>query len=237
MSNTTLEVTNLHVWRGQQHILQGVNLQSSRGELVCLTSDDPQARRDVLHGLMGIGAKREGSVRVHNIESVHLDVLAMGNLGINYCSKSTGVVRNLSCEENLLLPLTNMGMGGGLPLGEIYSLLPMFKLNKDISAARLPPGEQHLLSVARALRGGADLLLINDLFTGIAPVIKKIAIELLEALKEQGYTIILTERSNEPIQHLSDRLYQLHDGLLYDAHTSLNGYGTNDLTHHTSTLI
>lgn len=222
MSETTLEVTNLHVWRGQQYILQGANLQTCRGELVCLMADNQQTRRDVLHGLMGIGAKREGSVRVHNIESVHLDVLAMGNLGINYCSKSTGVVRNLSCEENLLLPLTNMGMGGGLPLGEIYSLLPMLKQNKDVTAVRLPPGEQHLLSVARALRGGADLLLINDLFSGIAPIIKKAATELLHALKERGYTIILAESSNEHTQQLTDHLYHLHDGLLLDARIPIN---------------
>jgi len=222
MGETTLEVTNLHVWRGQQYILQGINLSACRGELVCLKADDHQIRRDALHGLMGIGAKREGSVRVHNIESVHLDVLAMGNLGVNYCSKTTGVVRNLSCEENLLLPLTNMGMGGGLPLGEIYSLLPMLKLNKDVPAVRLPPGEQHLLAVARALRGGADLLLIDDLFTGVAPVIQKSAFALLETLKERGYTLILAENSSEELLPLTDRCYHLHDGLLFDERIPLS---------------
>lgn len=222
MGDTTLEVTNLHVWRGQQYILQGINLHACRGELVCLIADEHQTRRDALHGLMGISAKREGSVRVHNIESVHLDVLAMGNLGINYCSKSTGVVRNLSCEENLLLPLTNMGMGGGLPLGEIYNLLPMLKSNKDVPAIRLPPGEQHILSVARALRGGADLLLIDNLLAGIAPVYQKSALDLLEALKDRGYTLIMAESTSNALQHLTDRFYHLHDGQLQEARVPIS---------------
>ena len=207
MDKTALEVRNLHTWHNHKPIIQDLSLYAKQGEAVALVSNCKSTQSSLLESLLGINPQRQGSILIHQTETIHLSSEQMAHLGVAFCSKNTGLLLDLSCEENLLLPLPGLSLGGGLSLTEIYQLFPLFHTNKDNPCSRLSPGEQHLLALARVLRNGADIIILHDLHLDICPAILPLTIELLNQLKHRGYTLILNESNRKFAASLTDKIY------------------------------
>lgn len=210
MHKTALEVRHLHTWHNQQPIIQDFSLLAKQGEAVALVSSCKSTQASLLESLLGINPQRKGSIRIHQSETIHFSSQQMTWLGVAFCSRVTGLFLDLSCEENLLLPLGEASLGGGLSLAEIYSLFPLLSTHKNSPCSRLSPGEQHLLALARVLRSGADIIIFHDLHSDICPAILPIAIQLLTKLKHRGYTLILNELDKGFAAHLADKIYCIH---------------------------
>lgn len=220
MNKTALEIRHLHVWHNQMPIIQDFNISAKQGETVALVSSSKDLQLSLLDGLLGLNTERQGSIRIHETESIHLAAQNVPHLGLALCSKATGLAFALTCEENLLLPLVGHSLGGGLSLTEIYDLFPLLAQYKEAPCTRLSPGEQQLLALARVLRTGADIIVLHDLHADFCPAIQTTATTLLKKLKERGYTLILNE-SNKPFAaSLADRLYCINNGKahLYQVH-------------------
>lgn len=215
MDKTALEIRNLHTWNNQQPIIQDLSLHAKQGEAVALVSSCKNTQSSLLDSLLGINPQRKGSILIHQTETIHLSSEQMTWLGVAFCSKSTGLLLDLSCEENLLLPLNGLGLGGGFSLTEIYTLFPLLSHYKDDPCSRLSPGEQHLLALARVLRTGADIIVLHDLHLDICPAILPLAIELLSELKHRGYTLILNESNKNFAANLADKIYLVQNDTVY----------------------
>lgn len=222
MSKTALEIRHLHAWKNQQPVLQDFNLSAKQGEMVALVSSNKANQLSLLDSLLGNNLERQGSIRIHQTEAIHLAAQHVFHLGMALCSKDTGLAFELTCEENLLLPLEGYSLGGSLSLTEIYELFPSLIPYKDTLCTQLNPSQQQLLALARVLRTGTDIIILNDLYTDFCPAIQPTAIELLQQLKLRNYTLILNE-SNQPFAaSLADRVYCINDA---KAHLS-------DIHHH-----
>lgn len=211
MHKTALEVRNLHTWNNHQPIIQDLSLYAKQGEMIALVSSCKSTQSSLLESLLGINQHRKGSIRIHQTETIHLSSKQMTWLGVAFCSKAMGLDLDLSCEENLLLPLSGLSLGGGLSLTEIYDLFPLLTLYKDAPCSRLSPGEQHLLALARVLRTGADIIIFHDLHIDICPAILPHAIKVLTQLKNRGYTLILNESDKNFAANLADKIYCLQN--------------------------
>lgn len=221
MHKTALEVRHLHTWHNQQPVIQDFSLLAKQGEAVALVSNCKSTQASLLESLLGINPQRKGSIRIHQSETIHFSSQQMTWLGVAFCSRVTGLFLDLSCEENLLLPLEGASLGGGLSLAEIYHLFPLLRSYKDAPCSRLSPGEQHLLALARVLRTGADIIIFHDLHSDICPAILPITTQLLAKLKHRGYTLILNELDKNFAAHLADKIYcvQNHNTTLSAIHS------------------
>lgn len=207
MNKTALEIQHLNAWHNHQPIIQDFNLSAKQGETIALVSVCKTSQLSLLDSLLGINTDRKGSILIHQTEAIHLTVGHTFHLGMALCSKETGLIFDLSCEENLLIPLVDQSLGGGLPLTEIYDLFPSLVQHKDSPCSSLSPGEQQLLALARVLRTGADIIVLNDLHAELCPAIQPTATALLKKLKQRGYTLILNECNKPFAASLADRLF------------------------------
>lgn len=209
MSKTALEIRHLHAWHNHQPIIQDFNLDAKQGEMIALVSTCKHAQTSLLDSLLGINTNRQGSIRIHQTEAIHLAAQHIPTLGMVLCSKDSGLVFGLTCEENLLLPLDDKSLGGGLSLTEIYNLFPTLTQHKDSPCTRLSPGEQQLLAIARVLRSSADIIVLHDLHTDFCPAIHSTAVILLSKLKQLGYTLILNESNRSFATDIVDKCYYI----------------------------
>ena len=220
MNNThavALEIDNLHAWYGESHVLHGVNLVVHQGEVVTLLGRNGSGRTTTLRAMLGLTGSRQGSIRIHGTESIHLPTYKIAHLGIGYCPEERGIFASLSCEENLLLPPTvGDTLGGGMSLAEIYEMFPNLEERRLSPGTRLSGGEQQMLAVARILRTGADLLLLDEISEGLAPVIVQALARMIKALKEKGYTIIMVEQNFRFAAPLADRFYVMEHGQIVE---------------------
>ena len=169
MSPTLLKVSGLHAWYGESHVLHGIDFEVRQGELVTLLGRNGAGRTTTIKSILGLVGKRSGSIEVAGVETVNLPTNRIARLGLGYCPEERGIFSSLSCEENLLLP-PQVGEGG-MSLDEIYEMFPNLKERAASPGTRLSGGEQQMLAVARILRTGAKLLLLDEISEGLAPVI------------------------------------------------------------------
>lgn len=205
-----LAITELHAHYGESHILHGVNLSVHQGELVTLLGRNGSGRTTILKSIIGLVGHRTGSIRIVGKETVKLPPHHIARLGVGYCPEERGIFSRLTVEENLLLP--PVVKGGGISLTEIYDLFPNLLEHKRAMGTRLSGGEQQMLAVARILRTGADLLLLDEITEGLAPVIVQALGRLIRQLKERGFTIILVEQNFHFAADLADRHYVVDRG-------------------------
>ena len=205
-----LRIADLHAFYGESHILHGMNLVVNRGECVSLLGRNGAGRTTTLRAILGLTGKRTGSVTVNGTETVGLSPHRIARLGIGYCPEERGIYSSLSCEENLLLP-PQVGEGG-MSLDEIYTLFPNLRERRNSQGTRLSGGEQQMLAMARILRTGAHLLLLDEISEGLAPVIVQRLAEFIRHLKETGYTIVLVEQNFRFAAPLADRMYIIEHG-------------------------
>jgi branched-chain amino acid transport system ATP-binding protein len=205
-----LRVENLHAWYGESHILHGVDLAVDEGEVVCLLGRNGAGRTTTLRAIVGLTGARKGSIRIRGEESVRLAPHRIARLGVGYCPEERGIFASLSAEENLLLP--PHVAPGGMGLDEIYAMFPNLKERARSPGTRLSGGEQQMLAVARVLRTGARLLLLDEISEGLAPVIVQKLAEMIRTIKAKGYTIMLVEQNFRFAAPLADRFYVMEHG-------------------------
>jgi len=205
-----LAVRDLHAWYGESHILHGVDMTVNRGELVTLLGRNGSGRTTTLKSVLGLVGGRSGSVMVNGREAIRLPPHRIAHLGVGYCPEERGIFSSLSTEENLLLPPAVAS--GGMSVDEIYQMFPNLKERKASQGTRLSGGEQQMLAVGRILRTGAQLLLLDEITEGLAPVIVQAMGRAIRRLKEKGYTIVLVEQNFRFAAPLADRHYVMEHG-------------------------
>ncbi|ANN78826.1 ABC transporter ATP-binding protein [Bordetella flabilis] len=212
-----LEITDLQAWYGESHILHGVNLRVGQGEVVTLLGRNGAGRTTTLRAILGLTGSRRGSVRINGTESIGLPTFRIAHLGVGYCPEERGIFASLSCEENLLLPpVVGGSLGGGMSLAEIYDMFPNLHERRHSPGTRLSGGEQQMLAVARILRTGASLLLLDEISEGLAPVIVQALGRMITTLKQRGYTIVMVEQNFRFAAPLADRFYVMEHGQIVE---------------------
>lgn len=205
-----LRVAGLHAFYGESHVLHGMDFTVNRGELVTLLGRNGAGRTSTLRAILGLTGRRTGSVMVNGIETIGLSTHRIARLGVGYCPEERGIYASLSCEENLLLP-PRVG-SGGMSVEEIYDMFPNLADRRHSQGTRLSGGEQQMLAMARILRSGAQLLLLDEISEGLAPVIVEKLGEVLRSLKGRGFTILLVEQNFRFAAPLADRLVIVEGG-------------------------
>src|SRR6188474_1265880 len=206
-----LAVKDLHAWYGESHVLHGVDLTVGKGEVVTLLGRNGAGRTSTLKSILGLTGRRTGSIVVDGVETVTWPTYKIAHLGIGYCPEERGIFSSLSVEENLLLP-PQVGQGG-MSVDEIYEMFPNLReRRKTAQGTKLSGGEQQMLAMARILRTGANLLLLDEITEGLAPVIVQALGRVIVKLKERGFTIVLVEQNFRFAAPLADRHYVMEHG-------------------------
>ncbi|WP_434985913.1 ABC transporter ATP-binding protein [Vreelandella zhaodongensis] len=209
-----LRVKDLHAFYGESHILHGVNFDVKRGELVTLLGRNGAGRSTTLKSIMNMVGRRTGSIVINGNETLRMKPHHIPRLGIGYCPEERGIFASLDVHENLLLPPTVRS--GGMSLDEIYSMFPNLYERRKSQGTRLSGGEQQMLAMARILRTGARLLLLDEITEGLAPVIVQKLAEVLMQLKERGMTIVLVEQNFRFAAPLADRHFVMDHGQIVE---------------------
>ena len=217
MASRFLEVKGLHAWYGESHVLHGVDFHVDEGEVVTLLGRNGAGRTSTLRAIMGLTGSRKGSVKVHGTEAIALPTHRIARLGVGYCPEERGIFSSLSAEENLLLPPRLAA--GGMPVEQIYAMFPNLQERAGSQGTRLSGGEQQMLAVARILRTGARLLLLDEISEGLAPVIVQKLAEMVVALRKQGYTIVMVEQNFRFAAPLADRFLVMEHGQVIQSFT------------------
>lgn len=209
-----LRVSDLHAFYGESHILHGVDFNVKRGELVTLLGRNGAGRSTTLKAIMNMVGRRTGSIMINGNETLDMKAHRIPRLGIGYCPEERGIFASLDVEENLLLPPTVRS--GGMSIDEIYEMFPNLYERRRSPGMRLSGGEQQMLAMARILRTGARLLLLDEITEGLAPVIVQALGRVLVKLKERGMTIVLVEQNFRFAAPLADRHFVMDHGLIVE---------------------
>jgi branched-chain amino acid transport system ATP-binding protein len=205
-----ISIHDMHAWYGESHILHGINFEVKEGELITLLGRNGAGRTTTLKAILGLTSKRTGTIKVAGIETSHMQTNQIARLGFGYCPEERGIFSSLSCEENLMLPPI-IG-SGGMSLDEIYDMFPNLRERRNSPGTRLSGGEQQMLAMARILRTGARILLLDEITEGLAPVIVQTLGRVIQQLKAKGLTIILVEQNFRFAAPLADRHYVIEHG-------------------------
>ena len=205
-----LSVGDLHAWYGESHILHGVNLSVNEGEVVTLLGRNGAGRTTTLRAIVGLTGSRKGAIKIRGVETIHMAPHKVAHQGIGYCPEERGSFASLTAEENLMLPPTLAP--GGMSVAEIYAMFPNLAERKNSQGTRLSGGEQQMLAVARILRTGANLLLLDEISEGLAPVIVQALARMIKMLREKGYTVVMVEQNFRFAAPLADRFYVMEHG-------------------------
>ena len=209
-----MEVRGLEAWYGESHVLHGVDIDIREGEVVTLLGRNGAGKTSTLRSIMGLVPRRTGSVKYDGKEFVNARPDVIARAGIAYCPEERGIFASLDVTENLMLP--PMVRPGGMPLDEIYTLFPNLKERARSQGTKLSGGEQQMLAIARILRTGARLLLLDEPSEGLAPVIVQQIGRTIRELKKRGFTVLLVEQNFRFAQTVADRHYVMEHGRVVD---------------------
>ena len=227
MAVPALEIKGLQGWYGESHVLHGVDMVVQPGEVVTLLGRNGAGRTSTLRSVMGLIGSRKGSIKVNGVETVGMPTYRIAHLGIGYCPEERGIFASLSAEENLMLPpvlkSASNGADKGMSVEEIYAMFPNLAERRHSQGTRLSGGEQQMLAVARILRTGARLLLLDEISEGLAPVIVQALARMITTLRAKGYTIVMVEQNFRFAAPLADRFYVMEHGRMVEA------FAANDL--------
>lgn len=215
-----LELSGLQAWYGESHVLHGVDIVVQPGEVVTLLGRNGAGRTTTLRAIMGLTGARRGSVKINGVETIDMATHRIAHLGVGYCPEERGIFSSLSCEENLLLPPVLKTGTAGMSVEEIYELFPNLAERRHSQGTRLSGGEQQMLAVARILRTGAKLLLLDEISEGLAPVIVQALARMITMLRERGYTVVMVEQNFRFAAPLADRFYVMEHGSIVERFSS-----------------
>lgn len=213
-SDPLLTVRDLHAWYGESHILHGMEFDVGRGEVVTLLGRNGAGKTTTLRSVMGLVRQRQGSVAFDGTETVGLQANQVARLGVAFCPEERGIFASLNVTENLTLP--PVIRDGGMSLAEVYDLFPILKERGSSQGTKLSGGEQQMLAIARILRTGATLLMLDEPTEGLAPVIVEQIGRVIAALRERGFTILLVEQNFRFAATVADRHYVVEHGQVID---------------------
>jgi branched-chain amino acid transport system ATP-binding protein len=212
-----LQISDLQSWYGESHILHNVNLNVHQGEVVTLLGRNGAGRTTTLRSIMGLVGTRKGSIKINGQETINLATHKIAHHGVGYCPEERGIFSSLSAEENLMLPPFVSKTDKGMSIDEIYEMFPNLKERRNSQGTRLSGGEQQMLAVARILRTGARLLLLDEISEGLAPVIVQALARMITTLKAKGYTIVMVEQNFRFAAPLADRFLVMEHGQVIQA--------------------
>jgi branched-chain amino acid transport system ATP-binding protein len=212
--DTLLSVQDLHAWYGESHVLHGVSFVVREGEVVTLLGRNGAGKTTTLRSIVGIVRQRAGAIAFEGREITGLRSDQIARRGVAYCPEERGIFASLSVEENLLLP--PVVRPGGMTVGEIYALFPNLAERRRSQGTKLSGGEQQMLAIGRILRTGARLLLLDEPTEGLAPVLVQQIGDVIRALKQKGFTILLVEQNFRFAATVADRHYVVADGRVVD---------------------
>ncbi|TIQ30847.1 MAG: ABC transporter ATP-binding protein [Mesorhizobium sp.] len=228
MSEPLLAVRDLHAWYGEGHALHGVNLEVQRGETVTLLGRNGVGKTTTLRAIMGLIRRRTGSVTFNGKDLIRLPLHRVAHQGIGFVPEERGIFATLTVDENLILP--PVVAKGGMSVEEIFELFPNLKERRNSQGTKLSGGEQQMLAIARILRTGVEMLLLDEPTEGLAPVIVQRIGELLATLKKRGMTILLVEQNFRFAARIADRFYLMDHGKVVE------GFPVAQLSAHTDKL-
>ena len=205
-----LRVSDLHAFYGESHVLHGMDFTVRRGECISLLGRNGAGRTTTLRAILGLTGRRTGSIMLNGREVIDMPSHRIAQLGVGYCPEERGIYASLSCEENLLLP-PRVG-SGGMSVDELYAMFPNLAERRNSQGTRLSGGEQQMLALARILRTGARLLLLDEISEGLAPVIVQKLGDVIRQLKARDYTIVLVEQNFRFAAPLADRMFVVEHG-------------------------
>ena len=220
MAEALLEVAGLNAHYGESHILHGVDFSVNRGEVVTLLGRNGAGRTTTLRAILGLTGSRSGSIRINGVEAIGMSTHRIAHLGVGYCPEERGIFASLSCEENLLLPPLVGDNKSSMSVDEIYAMFPHLAERRASQGTRLSGGEQQMLAVARILRTGASLLLLDEISEGLAPVIVQALARMIRMLKARGYTVVMVEQNFRFAAPLADRFYVMEHGRIVEGFAS-----------------
>ena len=209
-----LKVQGLEAWYGESHVLHGMDFEIHAGEVVTLLGRNGVGKTSTMRSIMGMVAKRAGSIAYDGTETIKLPSNRIARLGIAYCPEERGIFSSLNVRENLTLP--PVVLPGGLSVEEVYELFPRLQERGSSQGTKLSGGEQQMLAIARILRTGAKLLLLDEPTEGLAPVIVQHIGDIIRQLKARGFTILLVEQNFHFAATVADRHYVVEHGRVVD---------------------
>lgn len=209
-----LEVRGLQAWYGESHVLHGMDFDVAEGEVVSLLGRNGAGRTTTLKSIMGLVPRRRGSVRMRGSETIALPPERVARQGIALCPEERGIFASLTVTENLRLP--PVVAPGGVPEADLYDLFPNLRERASSSGTRLSGGEQQMLAIARIMRTGARLLLLDEPTEGLAPVIVQQIGRTIRQLRGRGLTVLLVEQNFCFAQTVADRHYVVEHGRVID---------------------
>jgi branched-chain amino acid transport system ATP-binding protein len=218
LPHSLLHVENLHAFYDECHALQGMNFSVQRGEIATLLGRNGAGKTTAMRAIMGILRSRSGSILFDGAQTIDLSSNTIARMGIAYCPEERGIYASLSVAENLMLP--PMVKPGGLSVQRIHELFPVLQERRDSQGTKLSGGEQQMLAIARILRTGASLLLLDEPTEGLAPVIVQQIGDVIRMLKDSGFTVLLVEQNLRFASTVADRHYVVEHGKVVD--TMLN---------------
>jgi branched-chain amino acid transport system ATP-binding protein len=229
VSAQPLKLSALNAWYGESHVLHGVDAHVNQGEVVTLLGRNGAGRTTTLRSVLGLVGRRAGSVMINGCEAIGLAPHRIARLGVGYCPEERGIYSSLSTEENLMLPPL-LGPGG-MPVDEIYAMFPNLEKRRGSRGTHLSGGEQQMLALARILRSGAKLLLLDEISEGLAPVIMQALSRTIQKLKEKGYTIVMVEQNFRFAAPLADRFYIMERGRIVEGFAAAELQGRMAMLH------
>ena len=206
----------MQAWYGESHVLHGVDMVVQPGEVVTLLGRNGAGRTSTLRAIVGLTGSRKGSIKIDGHETIDLPTYKIAHYGVGYCPEERGIFSSLSCEENLLLPPELKTGRKGMSVEEIYAMFPNLEERKNSQGTRLSGGEQQMLAVARILRTGAKLLLLDEISEGLAPVIVQALARMITMLREKGFTVVMVEQNFRFAAPLADRFYVMEHGKIVE---------------------
>jgi branched-chain amino acid transport system ATP-binding protein len=210
-----LKIEGLAAWYGETQALEKIDLEVRTGEVVCLLGRNGAGKTTTLRAIMGLLAKCQGNISIQGKPALGLVPENVARLGVAYCPEERGIFASLTVEENLFLP--PVLAPGGLSTAEIYELFPNLHTRRASGGSKLSGGEQQMLAIARILRTGAKLLLLDEPTEGLAPVIVHGIGQTIIKLRERGFTILMVEQNFRFAAHLADRYYVIDDGRVVES--------------------
>ena len=230
MAEEVLSLSGVNAWYGESHVLHGVDLVVRKGEVVTLLGRNGAGRTSMLKSILGMVGRRAGSIKVNGVETVTWPTYRVAHLGVAYCPEERGIFSSLSVEENLVLPPEIAR--GGMSVEEIYEMFPNLReRRKTAQGTKLSGGEQQMLAMARILRTGANLLLLDEITEGLAPVIVQALGRVIVKLKERGFTIVLVEQNFRFAAPLADRHYVMEHGKIAETFSASELESKTQLLH------
>ena len=228
MAKPLLEVSTLNAWYGESHVLHGVDMTVGEGETITILGRNGVGKTTTLRTIMGIIRTRKGEIRFGGRDMLGVPLHKTAHAGLGFVPEERGIFSTLTVEENLMLP--PVVAEGGMPLDEIYALFPNLKERRNSPGTKLSGGEQQMLAMARILRTGVKLLILDEPTEGLAPVIVQRIGEVLKTLKARGMTVLLVEQNFRFASRVADRFYLMDHGKVVE------GFPVGQLSAHTEKL-